>query len=100
MNHAEAAPHNNSWLDIWSLTHLIWAVFLALVLPPFWALAIMVLWEPLEVLVLSPILARVGVVFGKEGLRNSLMDIVVDVAGVALGAYWIRPNWNPFAGLF
>ncbi len=54
---------------------------------PFVALTIMVLWEPIEIFVLSPILARFGISFGHESLRNSLSDIVFDTIGVAIGAY-------------
>ena len=57
---------------------------------PFVALVIMVLWEPLEVLVLSPILARYGIIFGYESIKNSLSDIFFDVVGVAVGA-WLLP---------
>jgi hypothetical protein len=47
----------------------------------------MVLWEPLEILVLSPLLARFDIDFGYETLRNSLSDIVFDTAGVLAGYY-------------
>jgi len=62
-------------------------VALGWVLSPLVAVVIMVLWEPLEILVLSPILARYNIVFGFETLRNSLSDIAFDVAGVAVGYY-------------
>jgi hypothetical protein len=45
----------------------------------------MVLWEPLEVFVLSPFLAKRGIEFGYETWRNSLSDIVFDIVGVAIG---------------
>lgn len=48
----------------------------------------MVLWEPLEVLILSPFLARFGIDFGHESIRNVLSDIIFDAIGVAIG-YWI-----------
>ncbi len=57
------------------------------VMRPFVALSIMVLWEPLENLVLSPLLWRAGIVFGDESLKNSMSDIFFDVIGVALGVW-------------
>ncbi len=87
---------NRAWVDLWSLTHVAWGAALCLALPPFWALAAMVLWEPVEVLLLSPLLARVGLRFGHEHLQNSLMDMVFNVAGVLLGTYVLLPRWDPF----
>jgi len=65
------------------------------VLSPFVALVLMVLWEPLEILVLSPILARFGIVFGYESLRNSLSDIFFDTMGIIIGAYIIGSIFEP-----
>ena len=68
---------------------------------PFVAIALMILWEPIEIFILSPILAKYGIVFGYESLRNSLSDIVFDTAGVAIGAYvlgaWLEPPIQLFA---
>jgi len=61
-------------------------VVLGWVMNPLVALLIMILWEPLEIFVLSPLLGRRGIVFGYESLRNSLSDIVFNVIGVLLGA--------------
>jgi hypothetical protein len=58
-----------------------------LVLPPFLALLLLVLWEPFEILVLSPLLAKRGITFGFETLQNSLSDIIFDALGVLIGAY-------------
>jgi hypothetical protein len=70
------------------------------VMQPFVALAIMVLWEPLEILILSPLLARVGIRFGYESLNNSLSDIFFNVVGVALGfwllTYLVSPPFHLF----
>jgi len=77
---------NTKLLDAWSLVHLVTGAILGWIMDPFVALALMVLWEPLELLVLSPLLARRGIIFGYESLRNSLSDIVFNVIGVALGA--------------
>ncbi len=78
---------NGSLFDIWSLSHIAWAMVLAWVMNPFIALSIMVVWEPLEVLFLSPLLAKHGINFGYESIQNSLSDIFFDVIGVFLGVY-------------
>jgi hypothetical protein len=83
-----AHPRNDLLFDIWSVVHLLTGIGMAWVMDPFIALLIMVVWEPLEVLVLSPLMARRGIVFGHESLRNSLSDIFFDCLGVALG-YWV-----------
>jgi hypothetical protein len=83
-----AHPRNDLLFDMWSLVHLATGILMAWVMDPFVALLIMVLWEPLEILVLSPLLAKVGIVFGHETLRNSLSDIFFDCVGVAVG-YWV-----------
>ncbi len=70
------------------------------VMRPFVALSIMVLWEPLEILVLSPLLSRVDIKFGYESLRNSLSDIFFDVLGVALGAWVLTSLASPPFHLF
>jgi hypothetical protein len=79
---------NDSIFDAWSVVHLFTGLVLGWIMDPFVALLLMVLWEPLEVLVLSPLLAKFGILFGHESLRNSLSDIAFDALGVALG-YWI-----------
>src|SRR5664279_1690976 len=83
-----ARRRNNAYYDTWSIVHLFTGVVLGWLMSPFIALVVMVLWEPLEILILSPILARIGIDFGYETLRNSLSDIVFDTVGVALG-YWV-----------
>ncbi|MDQ3064828.1 MAG: hypothetical protein M3Q36_00980 [bacterium] len=76
---------NDSLFDLWSLTHLSWGILLGWLLDPFWALVILVLWEPLEILVLSAILKRFfNITFGYESLRNSLSDIVFDTLGIVI----------------
>lgn len=67
---------------------------------PFVALVLMVLWEPLEILVLSPLLAKVNIEFGYETLRNSLSDIVFDTIGVVIGAYALTSLVDPPFHLF
>ena len=88
------------WFDWWTLTHVAWGIVLVFFLTPFWALVLLVLWEPFEVGVLSPLLARFGICFGDEALRNSMGDIIGDVAGVAIGWYLILPFFDPFPKLF
>lgn len=78
---------NDKVYDRWSWVHLLSAALLAWVMDPALALAITVLWEPLEILVLSPLLARANIEFGYESLRNSLSDIVFDFIGVGLGYF-------------
>ena len=91
---------NDALYDAWSLAHIAWAAALAWVMSPFIALSIMVLWEPLEILVISPFLARYGVVFGYESLRNSLSDIFFDVIGVFVGVYILTKLFAPPFYLF
>jgi len=86
---------NDSLFDYWSIVHLLTGVAMGWVLSPFVALVLMVLWEPLEILVLSPILARFGIVFGYESLRNSLSDIFFDTMGIIIGAYIIGSIFEP-----
>jgi len=80
---------NNVLLDKWSLVHITSGVLLGWLLPPILALVLLVLWEPLEILVLSPLLHKVGINFGYETLKNSLSDIVYDVIGFLIGYYII-----------
>jgi hypothetical protein len=86
---------NDSLFDIWSLVHVATGVLMAWVMAPFVALLIMVLWEPLEILVLSPFLARFGILFGHESLRNSLSDVFFDCVGVSIGWWLLTPLYDP-----
>lgn len=79
-------PRNEQLVDMWSLSHVAWGIALTWLLGPFWALLLLSLWEPFEVLLVSPALARRGVSFGHESLRNSLLDLVFNAAGVVLAA--------------
>jgi hypothetical protein len=91
---------NESLFDFWSLTHITWGVFFGWIMNPFAALVIMVLWEPLEVLIISPIVAKFGYEFGYESIRNSLSDIFFDVIGVIIGAYLLTKLFTPPFYLF
>jgi hypothetical protein len=76
---------NNHLFDVWSLVHVASGVAAGWLMPPFIAFSILVLWEPFEILLLSPLLARYDIVFGHESLRNSLSDIVFNFIGVVIG---------------
>lgn len=96
----QRSKRNDVLFDSWSIVHLLTGVLLGWVMSPFVALIIMVLWEPLEILVLSPVLAKFGITFGYETLRNSLSDIVFDVVGVVLGAWLLTLLVEPPFHLF
>jgi hypothetical protein len=91
---------NGNLFDRWSIVHLLTGVVMGWVMAPFVAVSLMVLWEPLEILVLSPLLARRGIAFGYESLRNSLSDIFFDVVGVALGTWLLSSLAVPPFHLF
>ncbi len=91
---------NDAFFDLWSVIHLFTGVALGWLMAPFAALVVMVLWEPLEILVLSPIVARFGVSFGFESLKNSLSDIFFDAIGVGLGAFVLTAVAAPPFHLF
>lgn len=83
---------NDALLDRWSFVHLLTGASLVLLLPSVDILLIwliMFLWEPLEIFVLSPALARVGIIFGYETWRNSLSDIFFNTLGIFLGVLMI-----------
>ena len=92
---------NNKLFDIWSLTHLAWGIAAGWVMPPFIALGLLVLWEPLEILLLSPFIwNHFSVEFGHETLQNSLSDIVFDTVGVGLGTWVLAAILTPPFHLF
>lgn len=91
---------NDSLFDTWSIVHLLTGVVLGWIMPPFIALVLMVLWEPIEILVLSPVLVKWGIDFGYETIRNSLSDIVFDTAGVVLGSIVLGTLLKPPFHLF
>jgi hypothetical protein len=74
---------NDKLVDIWSLVHLVSSGVLAWLIGPLPALVIVTLWEPLEIFVLSPLLAKRGIIFGYETWRNSLSDIFFNTIGIA-----------------
>jgi CBS domain containing-hemolysin-like protein len=91
----QARPRNDRFFDIWSLGHLTLGIVGGWVMDPLVALLALVVWEPLEILVLSPFLARFGIEFGHETLRNSLSDIAFDSLGIAIGFWGLTAIADP-----
>lgn len=87
MSHNKKIKRNSALFDGWSLVHVASGVLLGWIMTPLAALIIMIAWEPLEILVLSPLLARAGIVFGYETWRNALSDIIFDCVGIVIGAF-------------
>lgn len=77
---------NGALFDKWSIVHLSTGVLFGWLMNPLVAFIVMTLWEPFEIFVLSPFLARFGIVFGYESLRNSFSDIFFNTAGILIGA--------------
>lgn len=93
---AGPGERNARVVDGWSFGHLAWGVLLAWNMDPFWALGLLVLYEPVEVFVLSPLSWRLFKrEFGHESLRNSASDIAFDTVGVVLGFYGLRAVADP-----
>ncbi len=86
---------NGKLFDVWSIIHFSSGIVAGWIMPPFIALSLLVLWEPLEIFVLSPLLAKVNIVFGYESINNSLSDIVFDTLGVALGTWLLKGLFSP-----
>ncbi len=86
---------NNDLIDIWSVAHVAWGVGLTIVFGPLWAIIFLVAWEPFEIFLLGPTLARHGIPFGHETWRNSLSDMFFDAAGAALGFLIVVRLWDP-----
>ena len=87
---------NDALLDAWTGAHVLTGAGLGWLMDPFWALVILILWEPLEVFLLHPLVLRLtGKLFGYESWRNSISDIVFDAVGVAVGYYVLRAVVEP-----
>jgi hypothetical protein len=86
---------NDKLLDWWSASHFGWAAVLTVALGPWWALGLMLAWEPFEILLLGPLLARKGIAFGHETWRNAASDAVFDTAGVLFGFFVLLRVWDP-----
>ncbi len=91
-----SGARNRRLVDPWSGAHLLSGVALGWIMAPFWALLLLILWEPLELFVLSPLSWKFfGREFGHETLGNSFSDILFDAAGVAIGAFLVRQWLTP-----
>lgn len=93
-------PRNDALLDAWSIVHLFSGVMAGWIVDPFIGLVILVLWEPFEIFLLSPLMNKFGITFGHETLRNSLSDIVFDTLGVLIGYYLLSNLITPPIHLF
>ncbi len=82
MKNKKPNRRNDALIDKWSLVHFCTSAALALLIGPFVAFAVTLLWEPLEIFVISPLLAKFGIVFGHESFRNSLSDIAFNTLGI------------------
>ncbi len=91
---------NEKLVDTWSAVHLVTGVLFGWVMAPFAAFLLMTAWEPFEIFVLSPLLARFGIVFGYESLRNSLSDIFFNTCGLLVGAFVLQKFAVPPFHLF
>ena len=79
-------PRNNTLLDWWSSLHVLWGIVLTFIFGPVVAFIALLVWEPVEIFLISKIFARYfNRVFGHESLKNSLSDIVMNTIGVAIG---------------
>jgi len=65
---------------------------------PWVSLGVMAAWEPLEIFVLSPLLAKFDIEFGYETWRNFFSDIFFDILGVVVGyfllSYLVEPPFR------
>lgn len=86
---------NARLVDVWSVTHVAWGVLLTVLVGPWWALLILTLWEPVEIFLIAPLLARFGIDFGREAFVNSVSDLAFNAIGAALGWYVVLPLWDP-----
>ncbi len=87
---------NDRMVDHWSFIHLATGIAMGWLMDPFWALLLMILWEPFELYVLSPITWRLfRREFGHESMANSWSDILFDAAGVTFGAFLLREWLEP-----
>lgn len=85
-------PRRNSrFVDTWSFIHLIFGVVFGLTFSPLIAVLILIVWEPIEILIISPILARHKIVFGYETVNNSFSDILFDIIGVLIAVIVLKP---------
>lgn len=94
------AKRNGNIYDRWSWVHLATGVMIGWLVNPLIGLALMIAWEPFEIFILSPILAKYGILFGYETWRNSISDIVFNTLGVAIGYFILSALIDPGYRLF
>lgn len=90
-----SGPRNDLIFDIWSLVHLLTGILLGWIMSPTIAVLVMILWEPLERFALSKFLAKFGIKFGYETVKNSLADIMFDILGISIGAAGLMAFIDP-----
>lgn len=95
------AERNSKLYDIWSINHVVTGMIFGVLMAPVPAILIMAAWEPLEIFVISPIMAKFGILFGYEALINAISDIVFDAIGYAIGYFilsqFIGPEYRIFS---
>lgn len=99
-NAKHGVGRNNALFDGWSVVHCLTGVFMGWVMPPQIALLLMAAWEPFEIFIISPVVARWGIVFGHETLQNSFSDIISDAIGIIIGAFLLANFIDPPFYLF
>ncbi len=77
---------NGQIIDIWSLIHLLSGIIFGLIFSPTTAIILLIAWEPIEIFVISPLLAKRKIYFGYESVVNSASDIIFDVLGVLIAS--------------
>ena len=90
LNKRFVPKRNGRHYDTWSLMHLFMGAVFGLAATPLAAMFFLVLWEPVEILLISPFLARHKISFGYESINISLSDIAFDALGVMIGYYILR----------
>ncbi|MEK9196589.1 MAG: hypothetical protein AAB914_04430 [Patescibacteria group bacterium] len=91
---------NNAFFDIWTIVHVISGILFGWLMNPWIALLIMTLWEPIEIFVISPLLAKHDIEFGYEGPLNSFSDILFNVVGLLIGIFVLAKFFAPPFFLF
>lgn len=91
---------NNAFLDIWSIVHVFSGIVFGWMMNPLIAFLILTLWEPLEIFVISPYLAKHDIEFGYEGPLNSFSDILFNTIGMIIGIFILAKFFTPPFFLF
>ena len=84
------SARNDKLIDRWSLVHVGSSAVLTWLIGPIAALLVVTSWEPLEIFVISPLLARHGIVFGNETWRNSLSDVIFNGLGITAAVFILK----------